>query len=195
MSVPVGRPRSSAADSAIMQAAVSLLSESGFEGVTMDGVARRAGVGRATVYRRWRTKESMIFDALSGLAAEFDVPESGELRVDLFALARWLVDRLLREPAGRLLPQLAARMVSDPTFPGYLDRWVCPWRDAVHRVLFRGVGEGLVRREADLRAVTDLLTGVLVLWVFLEKGRPITDERIDGILSLILKGALVPGSA
>jgi AcrR family transcriptional regulator len=190
---PVGRPRSREADSAILRAAVLLLSEAGFQGMTMERVAQRAGVGRATVYRRWRTRDKMISQALAGLVADFNVVETGDLRADLFALARWLVDGLLTSPAGRLLPQLAAQMISDPTFPDdYLDMWVCPWRDAVDRALRRGVDDGLVRRDANLRGVADLLTGILVLWVFLEKGQAITDARIDDILSLILDGALLP---
>jgi AcrR family transcriptional regulator len=188
----VGRPRSPDADSAILGAAVLLLSESGFQGMTMDQVARRAGVGRTTVYRRWRTKEDMISKALAGLVADFDVQVSGDLRADLFFLTRWLVDGLLNSPMGRLVPQLAAQMISDPDFPeNYMDTWVCPWREAAQRAFSRGQEEGMVRTDADLTAAVDLLAGVVILRLFLGKCQPMTDEQVENIVSLILEGALV----
>lgn len=188
----VGRPRSSEADSAILQAAVLLLGESGFQGTTMDQVARRAGVGRATVYRRWRTKEDMLAKALASLVADFDVPETGDLRADLFALTRWLVDGLLNSPMGRLLPQLAAKMVNEPdSAEDYMNSWVCPWREAVERVLSRARDEGTVRTDADLTSAVDLLAGVVILRLMLERSRPMTDDQIRGIVSLVLDGAVV----
>lgn len=189
---PVGRPRNEDADTAILRAAVALFGEVGLRGTTMDQVARRAGVGRATVYRRWRTREQMIAQALTVLAADFTVEETGDLRTDLFALSRWLVDELRSGPVGRLLPQIAAQMVSDPQFPGrYLDNWMCPWREAVQRVFARAARDGRVRPGVVHRHVADVLCSVLVLWVFRAGDPPISDNQIDDIIGLLLDGAVV----
>lgn len=188
----MGRPRSRKADSAILQATVTLLGESGFQGLTMDQVARRAGVGRATVYRRWKSKEEMIIGALDTLMADFDVPETGDLHGDLFALTCWLRDGLLTAPEGRLLPHLAAQAVSDPNFPSsHMETWVCPWRDAAGRVLARGRDEGLVREDVNLTGVVDMLGGVVILRLFLGQGRPLPDEQVEDMIDTVLNGALV----
>ncbi|UED88053.1 TetR/AcrR family transcriptional regulator [Streptomyces profundus] len=191
----MGRPRNRHADTAILQATVTLLGESGFQGLTMDQVAQRAGVGRATVYRRWRSKEEMIISALDTLMADFDVKVTGDLHEDLFALTCWLRDGLLNAPEGRLLPHLAAQAVSNPNFPSsHMDTWVCPWRDAVEAVLTRGVQEGLVRQDVNLISIVDMLGGVVILRLFLGHGRPLADDQIQDMIDAVLGGALVRGA-
>ncbi|WP_409473577.1 TetR/AcrR family transcriptional regulator [Streptomyces sp. HC307] len=189
---PIGRPRNHRADAAILRAAVTVLGESGFQGLTMEQVARRAGVGRATVYRRWHSKEEMIIGALDTLMADFDVEPSGDLHEDLFAMTRWLRDGLLNAPEGRLLPHLAAQAVSDPNFPSsHMDTWVCPWRDAVEAVFVRGRADGLVRQDVNLTAVVDMLAGVVILRLFLGHGKPLTDEQIQEMIDAVLGGVLL----
>ncbi|WP_326595174.1 TetR/AcrR family transcriptional regulator [Streptomyces sp. NBC_01803] len=188
----MGRPRSAKAESAILRATVSLLGESGFQGLTMDQVARRAGVGRATVYRRWKSKEEMIISALDTLMADFDVAETGDLRHDLLAMTRWLRDGLLNAPEGRLLPHLAVQAIRDPDFPSsHMDTWVCPWRDAAEAVLVRGRHAGEVREDVNLTGVVDMLAGVVILRLFLGQGRPLLDDQIMEMIDIVLDGALV----
>ncbi|MFI2500061.1 TetR/AcrR family transcriptional regulator [Streptomyces sp. NPDC018960] len=189
---PMGRPRSHQADTAILQATVSLLGETGFQGLTMEQVARRAGVGRATVYRRWHSKEEMIISALDTLMADFDVERTGDLHEDLLAMTRWLRDGLLNAPEGRLLPHLAAQAVSDPNFPSsHMDTWVCPWRDAVEDVFVQGRDQGLVRPDVNLTSVVDMLAGVVILRLFLGHGKPLTDDQIRDMIDAVLGGVLV----
>ncbi|MFI2435506.1 TetR/AcrR family transcriptional regulator [Streptomyces sp. NPDC018693] len=188
----MGRPRSHQADTAILQATVSLLGETGFQGLTMEQVARRAGVGRATVYRRWHSKEEMIISALDTLMADFDVERTGDLHEDLLAMTRWLRDGLLNAPEGRLLPHLAAQAVSDPNFPSsHMDTWVCPWRDAVEDVFVQGRDQGLVRPDVNLTSVVDMLAGVVILRLFLGHGKPLTDDQIRDMIDAVLGGVLV----
>lgn len=189
---PIGRPRRHEADAAILRAAVTLLGETGFHGVTMEQVARRAGVGRATVYRRWHTKEEMIIGALDTLMADFDIEPSGDLHEDLFVMTCWLRDGLLNAPEGRLLPHLAAQAVSDPNFPSsHMDTWVCPWRDAVEAVFVQGRADGVVRENVNLTAVVDMLAGVVILRLFLGQGKPLTDEQIQEMIDAVLGGVLL----
>ena len=82
-----GRPRSTEADEAILEAAIDAFVEQGWNGLTIEGVAARAGVGKATIYRRYQSRMDLLFAAVRKLAQERDpVPDTGTLRGDLLAL-------------------------------------------------------------------------------------------------------------
>src|SRR5205085_2724854 len=83
-----GRPRSARAERAILDAALDLFAESGMAGVCMEAVAARAGVGKATIYRRWPGKEDLLLDALSLLKSPLPEPRGGSVREDLVAMLR-----------------------------------------------------------------------------------------------------------
>ena len=96
-----GRPRDAGADEAILSAAVDALGEGGISGLSMDEIARRAGVGKATIYRRWASKEALVLDAL-GTKPLLPTPDTGSLRGDLLAYATAVVELLQRSsPLGR----------------------------------------------------------------------------------------------
>jgi AcrR family transcriptional regulator len=82
-----GRPRSEASHQAIIRATLELLLEVGYGPLTMEAVRLRAGVGKATIYRRWSSKEELVRDAIVALHEEFDVPDTGSLRGDYHAIA------------------------------------------------------------------------------------------------------------
>src|ERR1700685_2595212 len=84
-----GRPRSEAADRAILRAATELLAERGLAGMSMEEVAARAGVGKATVYRRWRSRGALALDAfMSEFRSQLPLPRTGSLRDDLYSALR-----------------------------------------------------------------------------------------------------------
>src|SRR5437764_7831052 len=98
-----GRPRSEEADRAIVQATVDALVTEGYAGLSIEGVAARAGVGKATIYRRYASKAELLVEAVSERACIDDVlPDTGDLRADLTSIMRGLIDRL-RGPDGKLL--------------------------------------------------------------------------------------------
>ena len=101
---PRGRPRSATADQAIRDAAVELFAERGFEGVSVEDVAERAGVSRATIYRRYPSKVDLIVEA-GGCLASDDIafPDTGNLGDDLHGLARSLVKAFKDSPTGRFV--------------------------------------------------------------------------------------------
>jgi AcrR family transcriptional regulator len=158
-----GRPRSEQADQAIITAALDLFAECGPDGLCIEQVAARAGVGKATIYRRWPGKEDMLLDALPALAVPLPVPQGKSVRTDLIAL----VDAVCREAAdprrarlvallqgeGRSYPRLAAR---------YLETVVQPRRNAIRAVLRRGVATGELRENTDIDAAMYLLNGAVV---------------------------------
>src|SRR5207302_1478331 len=89
----IGRPRSAEADAAIRQATVDLLATEGYAGLTMSGVAARAGVSTATLYRRWRSKLDLVLDVLAARAEESPVPDTGTLEGDCRAVLHNLVEK------------------------------------------------------------------------------------------------------
>lgn len=158
-----GRPRSERADRAIIDAALSLFAENGPGGLCMEEVAARAGVGKATLYRRWHSKEDLLLDAMAALKAPLPEPAGDSVRADLVrlvaALCRDAADpRRAREFAlllgeGAKYPRLMAR---------YVEMVVEPRREIIRSVLRRGVASGELRADTDLEAALFMLAGAVL---------------------------------
>ncbi|MGE5135064.1 MAG: TetR/AcrR family transcriptional regulator [Gemmatimonadota bacterium] len=158
-----GRPRSERADRAIIDAALSLFAESGPEGLCMEKVAARAGVGKATLYRRWHSKEDLLLAAMAALKAPLPEPAGGPVRDDLVELltvmCRDAADpRRAREFAlllgeGARYPRLMAR---------YVETVVEPRREVIRSVLRRGVASGELRAGIDIDAALFMLIGAVL---------------------------------
>ena len=109
-----GRPRSEASHQAIIEATLALLIEVGYGSLTMEAVRTRAGVGKATIYRRWASKEELVRDAIVFLHEEFETPDTGSLRGDYDALAVAVRASASRGGAAMLMPRLLGESVHDP---------------------------------------------------------------------------------
>ena len=158
-----GRPRSERADQAIMTAALELFAESGPAGLCIEQVAARAGVGKATIYRRWPGKEDMLLDGLAQLAVPLPVPQGKSVRADLIAL----LDGACKDGADprrrRLVALLQGEGVQYPRLKArYLETVIQPRRDAFRSVLRRGVATGELRENTDIDAAMYLLNGAAV---------------------------------
>src|SRR5215510_15442266 len=102
-----GRPRSAEADEAILDAAIDAFVELGWNGLTIEGVATRAGVGKATIYRRYESRMDLLFAAARKLAQERDaVPDTGALRTDLLALVESFVAMMGSTRHGQAIPEM-----------------------------------------------------------------------------------------
>jgi AcrR family transcriptional regulator len=158
-----GRPRSERADQAILAAALDLFAECGPDALCIEQVAARAGVGKATIYRRWPGKEDMLVDALDGLGTHLPVPQGRSVRADLVAL----LDAIRREAAdprrARLFALLQGEGVRYPRLMAkYVQTVVQPRRDVVRAVLRRGVATGELRENTDIDAAIFLLNGAVL---------------------------------
>jgi len=157
-----GRPRSPEAHAAILRAAVELVAAEGLHGLSMEAIAARAGVGKATIYRRWRTKEDLVAEALRSVAQTPEVPDTGSVRGDLAAAARAGVGRLSTD-AFRVLPRLLGEAVDDPRLHAAVDEALLrPRREGFGVILRRGVERGELRDDVDVDLVTDILLGAIV---------------------------------
>jgi len=167
-----GRPRRAEVDQAILDAAVELLARQGYDGVTMEGVAAEAGVGKATLYRRWPGKTDLILDAIRSLKPELAHPDTGETRRDLVEIMAgaiaWRDDTELTQVVAALM----AEMPRNPELAEvYRSRFLAPRRAETVEVLRRGIDRGDIRPDIDLELVLDLLIGSVFYRGLLSGGR------------------------
>lgn len=188
---PPGRPRDERAERAILTATLQLTAEVGLSRMTIAAVAERAGVGKATIYRRWSTKAEMVLAAFTVLLEPGPVPDTGSVRGDLHAYQRGFADMLIR-PGGDTVPHLAAAAMSNPDMQATLSTWVARRRAVLRQVLARGVERGELRPDVDLDLALELFSGPLVyrmIWA----GLPVNDEVADELVDMVLEGLAVRG--
>jgi AcrR family transcriptional regulator len=185
---PLGRPREQRADRAILRAAIELIAAQGIRDLRMDDVADRARVGKATIYRRYRSKDELVTVAVSALVSEITVPDSGSTHADLVALMRGAVEVYSRSVEAAVMPSLVDAMSRDVELArsvreGFLEAR----RGALRAVLQRGVERGDLRPDLDLELALDVLAGPL-FYRLLVTGGPIDGQLADGVVELILGG-------
>src|ERR1700685_4342693 len=184
-----GRPRSEQAEQAIIEATLDLFAEQGFEGVCVEAVAARAGVGKATIYRRWPNKEELLLAAFGSLKSPFPEPKGLSARDDLLAMVEVMCadkadPRKARRYAlllgeGEKYPRLMAR---------YKETVVEPRRDVMRAVIRRGIETGELRPDVDVEVALLALTGVVLAKEKSAPGDPdaLNDEFaarvVDGVL-------------
>ena len=184
---PPGRPRSEEAHAAILEAAVALVREVGYDNVTMDGIAARAGVGKATVYRRWSGKETLVAEAIEGIMRAVPVPDTGSTRSDLARLLRSALT-MYRDPAtGPLLSGFVAAMARSEVIAAAIrDGFDARWREAMRAVLRRGVARGELRRRLDLDLVIDVASAPL-FYRYLMTGGPVNERLVDDVVAATMR--------
>jgi AcrR family transcriptional regulator len=157
---PGGRARNPELDGAITTATTALLEERGFAELTIEAIARRAGVARATVYRRWPNLDALLAHVLRSVVREIPVPDRGHVRDNLIAL---LEDQLLvvKHDAGRLYPSLGVQAKADPAAREALGDLMERRRAAVRAVLRTGIDRGEIRPDVDLELAFFLVWGAV----------------------------------
>jgi len=182
-----GRPRSSQAHDAIHAAAIALVREVGYDAATMDGIAERAGVGKATVYRRWKTKEALVVEAVGRIVQQMTEPDTGSVENDLVIMMRGDA-QLYADPASRLLLSglVAAMARSAPIAGAVRGGFVATRRAAMRRVLERGAARGELRRPLDLDLALDLLNGPS-LYRYLITDGAVDDRFARGVVKAVTR--------
>lgn len=165
-----GRPRSERVDGAVAAAVRDLLDETGYQALSIEKVAARAGVGKAGIYRRWRSKAEMVFETAvhgPGIAPPAD---TGTLRGDLAALAERIVALLSAPHARPAVPGLLADVAADPALAGrFASGFVDSERAVLGEILDRAERRGEVA-GADPAFVHALLLGPVFAYLFLGGG-------------------------
>ncbi|HEU5420171.1 MAG TPA: TetR/AcrR family transcriptional regulator [Streptosporangiaceae bacterium] len=158
-----GRPRSERADRAILEATLEEFARCGADGLGIEQVAARAGVGKATIYRRWPCKEDLLLEAVGRLCTPLPQPQGRSVRADLNAV----IEALCKEAADpRRARQFALPHGDGLKYPRLLARYsqlvMEPRRELIRSVLRRGVATGELREDTDIEVATLLLTGAVL---------------------------------
>lgn len=190
-----GRPRSGEAHAAILNASLELIREVGFDALAMDAIAARAGVGKATVYRRWKHKELLVVEAIDAIVRAVPDPDTGGTAGDLMVLMNATL-RMYADPAtAALLSGLVAAMVRSEAIARAVRRgFVGMRREAMRRALLRGIVRGELRADMDLELALDLLSGPL-LYRYLISGQAVDEALARGAVDVVMRAfAPVDGS-
>ncbi|GAC1518077.1 MAG: TetR/AcrR family transcriptional regulator [Acidimicrobiales bacterium] len=177
-----GRPRNEACDRAIESAAIELLVEEGFGRMSMEGIAARAGVGKATIYRRWDTKEALVVDAVHRhCLQDVSPPDTGTARGDLCEMLHHFVDRARRD--GSLMQAFASERDRHPELAeAFRTTFLADRRAASRAVVQRGVDSGEFPAGTDIELLADV--GPALIWHRLTvTGEPIPDDLPERIVA------------
>ncbi len=186
---PTGRPRSEEAHRAILDATLELLTEVGFSGLTVEGVAQRAGVGKATIYRRWPSKLPLVVEAFGQLPGMEEV-DTGSLAEDLKRMLRAYLQVFSSTPLSAVLPSLAGERAHNAELSKLFDPVSIERRVPLRRALERGVARGELPPDIDLELAGDLVVGPIAVALFFKDGRlnpkmvaPMVDLALAGLAS------------
>ncbi len=188
-----GRPRSEVAHQAILDATLELLAEVGYSALTVEGVATRAGVGKATIYRRWASKLPLVVEAFSQLPAFEDV-DSGDLVGDLERMLRNYLQLFNATPLGTVLPSLVGERANDPELSELLDPVLKGRSHPLTAALERAQQRGDLPADLDLELASDLIVGPIAVRLFFS-GRTLHPKMVGPMVQMALGGLRrAPGS-
>jgi len=181
-----GRPRSEEAHQAILNATLELLVEVGFSALTVEGVASRAGVGKATIYRRWPSKLPLVVEAFGQLPGFEDV-DTGDLAGDLKKMLRGYLDAFNSTPLSAVLPSLAGERTHNPELSQLFEPVSKDRRRPLVKAFERAVARGEVAPDLDLDLAADLVVGPIAVALFFKGGR-LNQKMVGPMVDLALAG-------
>ncbi|MFF9639925.1 TetR/AcrR family transcriptional regulator [Kitasatospora aureofaciens] len=184
-----GRRRNEAAHRAILDAALRLLADSDGTPVTIDAIARTAGVGKQTVYRWWPSKGAVLLDALTDRADQdvSDQPDTGSLRTDLRAFIETTFDAAQRSTTASALRTVVREAARDPHLAELMQTFTATRRTALHELLARGRERGELDGDADLDLIVDQVYG-LFWYRFLLGHAPLDAAAAERLAATLTEG-------
>src|SRR6185312_16418177 len=185
-----GRPRSAQARQAILDATLQLLVEEGFHRMSIEGVAARAGVGKATIYRRWSSKHDLVAAALASIDDDVHLPDTGNTRDDFVALVRDFARVSLTTVLGPMIGALTAAAVSDPELLGIVwTNLIAKRQEIGKRLLRRGIERGDVRPDTNVDVVMNMVAGTAIFAVTFRQTEPSElPLRLEALVTTLWQG-------
>src|SRR6266852_1313777 len=180
-----GRPRSEKARKAVIQSTLALLNRVGFHELSMESVAARAGVGKATVYRWWSNKAELVIDSFVwAVEEELRFPSAGSVLASIHEqMRRWAV--IFRSPLGQIVATVIGAGQSDPEIlHAFRAHWVEPRRVEARKLLQQSIKKGEIRADLDPDTVLDMLYGPLYLRLLL-KHAPLDENFVDTVFKVV----------
>ncbi|GID93176.1 TetR family transcriptional regulator [Amorphoplanes digitatis] len=185
-----GRPRDARADAAIIEAVLDLLAAGqSADALSIEAVAARAGVGKATIYRRWPNKEALLIDAVATMKGPLPMPAGESVRDDLVMLVAAMRNKRMEEygkVTACLLPELLKRPEMYRIYRSVME----PRRDIMRQVLRRGVENGELRADLDIELTLLMLAGPTITQNMLRWNPNVPDEGYaEALVDAVLRGA------
>ncbi len=188
MEKKLGRPRSEKTKQAILSAAYELLLENGFGAVTVEKIAERAGVSKATIYKWWPNKAAVVIDAFFDAAVvRLPIPDTGSTINDMIIqvnnLAKFLISR-----EGKVLNEIIAEgQFNQKLAEAYRAIYFKPRRLDSRYILERGISRGELKEDLDIELVIDLIFGPL-FYRLLITGDMVDEAFIKDLINYAFKG-------
>jgi AcrR family transcriptional regulator len=181
-----GRPRDPSRDGVIRAAILRLLADVGYGALTMDAVASEAGVGKATIYRRWRTKQELVVDTISDLnRAEATPPDTGSLEGDLRLMLRSLV-AVISGPTGAATLSLLSTVPHQPALAeAFRNGPLAVWRQSFRQIWARAEERGEIRPGVAGSPAAET-TSALLVQRWLLTGEPVDEAYADEVLDTVV---------
>lgn len=189
-----GRPRDPETDDRITSAAAELLLQRGFDRTTVDDVATRAGVGKATVYRRWPSKDDLAVAAMERLyTVEIPDVDTGSLRGDVTESYRSVLSFVGSPEGAAYLKMSIAESVRDERIAALYRRATERAEDSARRMYLRAMDRGELRTDIDLDYPVQWLGGLLAVRAITNRPFPTLDD-VPQLVDLTLTGILAGGT-
>ncbi|MEQ4723160.1 TetR/AcrR family transcriptional regulator [Nonomuraea sp. B19D2] len=192
-----GRPRDPETDTAILNAALELFVERGVEGTSIEQVAKRAGVGKLTVYRRWSSKEDLLAQAIEQWVSDEVTPSAADVHtLPPQAIVEHILPAAAEMAASPDFRALVARImgsaVSHPSLMAvYWRHYILPRRELAAAMLRRAQQDGTVAPDADLDVLIDMMAGAVTYRV-LQPDPPDAAEMLRYLTAVYRQAGLYP---
>jgi AcrR family transcriptional regulator len=190
-----GRPRSAQAHMAILQATLEELAEEGYQGMTIEGVAARAGVSKATIYRRWSSKEELVMEAAHRIYTDVPVINTGHLRRDFIAIYTLAYRAIQQNPfLQRLLFRALGEVHINPEiYRAFIERLFAPRLQQFIELIRQAQERGEVRADLDPWLIIDLVAGPLFYHLMLgplapSQPQPFNEGIIERLIDTVFEG-------
>jgi AcrR family transcriptional regulator len=192
-----GRPRSAQAHKAIIDATLELLAEEGFQGLSIEAVAAKAGVGKTTIYRRWSSKDELVIDAIRQVQVDIPMVDTGNFRNDLAALLKTAYQGFMAYPypfLWKLVLQFIGEYQTNPEiFQGALTQLIVPRLQRFIHMVEQAQAREEIRKDIDPALILELISGSLIYhWVFTHSHMPsstsVVDVWVEQMVDAIMNG-------
>jgi AcrR family transcriptional regulator len=160
---PLGRPRSTQSHQAMLQATLELLAEVGFEAMSIDGIANRAGVGKTTIYRRYKSKEELVADAIESIREEVVIPDTGNFWSDIDVLIENAAQITLSSLGRKTVAMIINSASSNSQFAQiYMTKYLQPRQQAFAIVIERAKARNEIRADLNANIIFDVMSGIML---------------------------------
>jgi AcrR family transcriptional regulator len=188
MTTDLGRPRDPRIDGSVLRATVELLGTSGYAGLSVDAIAKRAGTSKPAIYRRWPSKAHLVHEAVFPISEATELPDTGSLAGDVREMVRRSTGVLTTPAARAAMPGLLAEMATDPSLH---EKLLGRFGD----ITTRGMAERLddARRRREVRqgvTAVDLVEAIagMALMAIITRNQALDDAWVERTATLITKG-------